>query len=120
MNSEEDRKLFAQAQEQSRNGDTQGVVDTMRELVRRQPKSGLFTAVLANALGSLGKTEEAERYFKNAVVLSPEDEKVSLGLFHCLWGQGKREQALEEVRRFISLAESEEYRTILDAILKSD
>lgn len=120
MNGDDDSKLFARAQEQSRRGDTQGVSNTMRELVRRQPESGLFAAVLANALKSLGKVDEAECYFKSAVTLSPKDEKISLGLFHCLWGQGKREEALDEMRRFTCLAESKEYRTILDAILKSD
>lgn len=119
MNTEE-RQLFAFAQEQSRKGDTDGVVRAMRELVKHRPKLGIFAAILANALKSLGETAEAEHYFKSAVALSPNSEKISLGLFHCLWSQGKREQALEEVRRFTALAESKEYRAILAAILKSD
>ena len=120
MNTEEERKLFAFAQEQSRKGDTDGVVRTMRELVKRRPKSGVFAAILANALKSLGETAEAEHYFKSAIALSPKGEKISLGLFHCLWSQGKREEALEEIGRFTALAESNEYRAILDAILKAD
>ena len=120
MNFEEDRELFSLAQQQSRRGDTQGVVRTMRELVKRRPKSGLFAAVLANALKSLGNTDEAELYFKSAVALSPKSEKISLGLFHCLWGQGKQEEALEEMRRFSGLVDSAEYRSILEAILRSD
>ena len=119
MNSEDAGKLFSVAQQRSREGDIQGVVDTMRELVKHRPESGIFAAVLANALKSLGRTDEAEHYFRNAVVLSPEREEVSLGLFHCLWGQGKREEALEEMRRFVKLADRKEYKSILEAILKS-
>jgi Flp pilus assembly protein TadD len=119
MKSEYAKKLFTVAQQQSREGDIQGVVKTMRELVQCEPMSGLFAAVLANALKSLGETDEAERYFRNAVALSPKSEKISLGLFHCLWGQEKRDEALEEMRRFMKLADSGEYESILESILKS-
>jgi tetratricopeptide (TPR) repeat protein len=120
MYSEEDRRLFSLAQQQSRQGDTQAVVRTIRELVDRCPNSGLFAAILANALKSLGEIDEAECYFKRAVELSPTSEKTSLGLFHCLWSQGKEDEAFDEMRRFIRLAKSDEYQALLDAILKSD
>lgn len=119
---EEDRKLFYLAQRQSRQGDTEGVVRTMRELVKRRPKSGILAGVLANALKSLGQMDEAERYFKSAVVLSPKSEKISLGLFHCLWEQGKEDDAFEEMKRLVRTTKkkSAEYQVILDALLKSD
>lgn len=118
----EDRKLFALAQRQSRQGDTDGVVRTMRQLVTRRPKSGLFSAVLANALKSLGHMDEAERYFKNAVVLSPKSEKISLGLFHCLWERGKEDEAFEEMKRLVRTTKkkSDEYQVVLAALRKSD
>ncbi|HEX5462687.1 MAG TPA: tetratricopeptide repeat protein [Steroidobacteraceae bacterium] len=117
-----DRELFSLAQRQSRQGDTEGVVRTMRQLVNRRPKSGIFAAVLANALKSLGHMDEAERYFKSAVVLSPKSEKVSLGLFHCLWERGKEDEALEEMKRLVRTTKkkSDEYQVILDALQKSD
>jgi predicted Zn-dependent protease len=120
MDAEKDRQLFALAQQQSRLGQTRAVVQTMRELVRRRPKSGLLAAVLANALASLGEMDEAERYFQRAVGLAPKSEKVSLGLFHCLWGQGKTDAAFEEMKRFECLAHSPEYQAILNGILKSE
>lgn len=114
--SEEELHLWALAQERSRNEDTEGVVVTMRELVKRRPDSGVFAAVLANALKTLAMTDEALSYFKRAVSLSPRSEKVSLGLFHCLWASGKQEEALEEMKRFLSLANSDEYVRILAAL----
>jgi predicted Zn-dependent protease len=118
--SEEEKKLFSLAQARSRSGDFQSAAQLFRELVRRRPESAVFSATLAKALRSQGDIVEAEHYFKTAVSLAPRSEMFSLSLFHCLWDQGKREQALEEMRRFIRLRESEEYRTILDAILKAD
>jgi hypothetical protein len=64
--------------------------------------------------------DEAERDFKSAVVLSPKSEKASLGLFHCLWEQGKEDGAFEEMKRLIRTTKREEYQVIVDAILKSD
>lgn len=122
MNSKrEDRELFSLAQRQSRQGDTEAVVGTMRDLVKRRPKSGLFAAILANALRSLGQVDEAESYFKHAVEFSAKSEKISLGLFHCLWQQGKEDEAFEEMRRFVRATKrmSDEYQIILDALGKS-
>jgi predicted Zn-dependent protease len=118
--SDEERNLFALAQERSRNGDTQKAAETLRELVSRRPNSAVFAATLANTLKSLGNVTEAEKYFRTAVSLAPRSEKFSLGLFHCLWRQGKQVEALEEMKRFMSLSDSQDYREILAELPKSD
>ena len=117
--SEDEARLYALAQERSRNGDTGGVAEVLRKLVKLRPDSALFNATLANALDTLGEVDEAERLFTQAISLSPKSEKISLGLFHCLWGRGKQNEALEEMKRFLSLADSDEYRLILAAVSKS-
>lgn len=117
--SEEEGKLFALAQEHSRNENIDRVAEILRELVKRRPDSALFNATLANSLNTLGQFDEAENYFRTAIFLSPGSERISLGLFHSLWGRGKRDEALEEMKRFVSLADSDEYRLILAAINKS-
>jgi Flp pilus assembly protein TadD len=117
--SADEARLYALAQERSRNNDIAGVVEVLRKLVGLRPDSALFNATLANALNTLGEVDEAERLFKQAVSLSPRSEKVSLGLFHCLWGRGKQDEALEEMKRFLSLADSDEYRLILAAVSNS-
>jgi hypothetical protein len=65
--------------------------------------------------GTMSKDEFIER-----AGYPPESEKISLGLFHCLWGRGKQEEALEEMRRFLTSADSEEYRLILENLPKAD
>lgn len=101
------------------NGNVGGVAEKMRELVGRRPDSAVFAALLANALDCLGHVDEAEQYFKTAVSLAPHSEKFSLGLFHCLWDQGKQIEALDEMKRFISGGgESADYREILSELPK--
>jgi tetratricopeptide (TPR) repeat protein len=118
--SEEEKKLFALGQERSRNGDAHGAAEIFQDLVDRRPNSAVFAATLANALGSLGNIEKAEQYFKTAVSLAPRSEKFSLGLFHYLWGQRKQLEALDEMKRFMSLSDSQDYREILSELPKSD
>jgi len=43
-------------------------------------------------------------------------EAVSLGLFHTLWELEKRAEALEEIKRFQAVADSEDYRQIIREI----
>jgi hypothetical protein len=41
---------------------------------------------------------------------------VSKGLFHSLWKLGKQVEALEEVKRFQTISDSEDYREIVKEI----
>ncbi len=45
--------------------------------------------------------------------MRPMKESFSLGLFHCLWDMEKKVEALEEMKRFITLTPSDTYRQIL-------
>ena len=58
--------------------------------------------------------------YKCAIKISPKSEHASLGLFHCLWDQGKTDEALEEMKRFMSISDSEDYREISKAHLGSE
>ena len=117
--SEDEVRLYALARERSLIKDVEGVAEALRQLVQLRPDSALFNAILANALNSLGQVDEAEHLFKKAVSLAPKSEKFSLGLFHCLWAGAKQEEALEEMKRFLSLVDSEEYQMLLASITKS-
>jgi len=83
--SEDEVRLYALARERSLIDDVKGVAEALRQLVQLRPDSALFNASLANALNSLGQVDVAEHLFKKAVSLAPRSEKISLGLFHCLW-----------------------------------
>jgi len=46
------------------------------------------------------------------------NETYSLGLFHCLWIQGKRDEPLEETKRFMTISDSADYMEIVREINK--
>jgi predicted Zn-dependent protease len=117
--SENEVRLYALARERSLIDDVEGVAEALRQLLQLRPDSALFNASLANALNGLGQVDVAEHLFKKAVSLAPRSEKISLGLFHCLWAAAKQEEALEEMKRFLSLVDSEEYPMLLASITKS-
>jgi len=110
------KKQFALAQERSRLNDLPGTIEILKSLVAENPASAIFNATYANALKANGNWESALEHFQKAVNLAPKSEAYSLGLFHVLWGQGRREDALDETKRFMSVSESDEYRKIVAAI----
>lgn len=114
--SKRDEEKFRLAQDLSRQGDLHGTLLMMKELVESNPDIGILRAGLANDYWDIGDIESAEREFKNAIALIPNSERASLGFFHCLWEQGKQDAALEELNRFMSLMDSDEYAEILKAI----
>jgi len=64
----------------------------------------------------MGKLEAAEKEFRQAVKLNQDSEKSSLGLFHVLWDQDKKDEAIEEMKRFTTIAKSEDCKAILKEI----
>src|SRR5271155_2616478 len=101
------KKQFALAQECSRLNDLPGTIEILKSLVAENPTSAIFNATYANALKANGNLESALAHFQKAVNLAPKSEAYSLGLFHILWGQGRREDALDETKRFMSVSDSD-------------
>jgi Tfp pilus assembly protein PilF len=117
--SKEDRDLFESAQKTSRTGDFQTAIEQFKVLIAKYPKNGLLHAVLANNYWDLGDLDIAESEFRIAVELYPKNEHCSLPFFHLLWDQDKLVEALDEMKRFLSIAKSSEYDELLQGILKA-
>jgi len=113
---EADRLLFELAQENARSNKIDIAVNQLNELIAKYPKNGLLRAVLANNYWDLGILDKAEIEFNEAVKLYPKNEHCSLGFFHFLWEQDKQIEALDEIKRFLSIAKSAEYDEILKGI----
>ncbi len=69
--------------------------------------------VLAELQLRQGYFRESTKLFSELVEMYPASEKASLGLFHSLWGIGRREDAVAEMRRYRADYESMEYRRLL-------
>ncbi len=81
----------------------------VRLIMQSAPAAGL----LATLYWDQHNYAKAAKWFAVAVRLAPLSEKASLGLFHSLWEIGKRDQAFDEMRRFLIIGESTEYRRLL-------
>ncbi|HUO08727.1 MAG TPA: hypothetical protein VM008_10535 [Phycisphaerae bacterium] len=86
----------------------------MAALRHSAPGSGL----LATLYWEESDWKKAADWFGQTVKLSPRSERASLGLFQSLWDLGKVEEAFDEMRRFLVIGESEEYKRVLREILQ--
>lgn len=114
-----DKMKFVKAKTLSRAGDISGVVEIVRELVASYPDNPRIRSVLANAYWDLGDLAASEKEFRKAVELAPVLELASLGLFHCLWEQNRRDEAFEEMKRFMSISDSADYRRIVQELTQT-
>ena len=87
--------------------------ERMVALVAEFPREALAHAYVGWVLSRGGRYLDAIEHGKVAVQLSPRSERVSLLFFRVLWSADQREQALDEMRRFVTLEDSEEYAQII-------
>jgi predicted Zn-dependent protease len=113
---EELKRRFEDAVKIKKVGDLTSARKLFIELADEDKKSPAILAVLGDICWEMNLLDEAVVAFAAATKLSPKLEAVSLGLFHCLWELGKRELALEEIKRFQTVSDSPDYREIIREI----
>jgi tetratricopeptide (TPR) repeat protein len=86
------------------------------DLAEKDPQSIRILAGLGLTCMEMEALDEAVSVFKRAVELAPALESVSKGLFHSLWNFERRVEALEEIKRFQSISNSEDYEEIIKEI----
>lgn len=94
--------------------------DILADLAMSPDATAAVFAVLGSIHWDLGDLSSAIRCFQDAAQIAPTAEVVSVGLFHTLFEAGRHEEAFDEMRRFLSIADSEEYQQLLADILKDD
>ena len=67
-----------------------------------------------------GSLTSAEKHSRIATTLLPRSQLASVGMFHSLWDQEKRREALDEVIRLVSLRDSEHYSELLSHGFRDD
>ena len=85
-------------------------------LSQRKPKLAATFAMLGATYWDIDDLKKAEVALREATRINAKSEKASVVLFHVLWGAGKHEEAMEEMKRFCSLQYSEEYNLILKGL----
>lgn len=115
----DDSKLeFSRATKLHEAGDYERARGMLEKLVQSEPGSVTVLAVLGHVLYDLREFREAARVFRQAAEMAPKLEAVSLGLFHSLWELNRQEEAMEELGRFQSVSDSQDYREIVKEINK--
>jgi len=97
------------------------------ELLQEEPDQQTALIMLGGTYFVSEMYTEAEMVFQRLVLLDPGMGKASIALFNTLWKMDRREEALEEIRRFIQHADQEaeqetieQYQSITAAIEKGE
>ena len=104
------------AQKQARDGNIEEALIAFQELVDSHPEIAIYQLRLATAYQGIGDLEHAVVAFKAGTELWPEKETVSRYLFECLWSLDRRQEAIEEAKRLLSIKDSEYYTGVLEEI----
>lgn len=110
--SPEFKKMLGQAidlKNRERYAEAAQILEQLRE---NYPQSASVHAILGEILWQQKGATQAVPLFQKAVELAPTSELASLGLFHTLLETGEKQRAVQEMNRFLSLSDSQEYEAI--------
>ena len=77
------------------------------EVLKEEPSNKAALIILGGSYFSMEKYAEAEMVFERLILLEPGIGQFSIGLFNTLWRMKRQEEALEEIKRFLSHADQE-------------
>lgn len=99
-------------------GNDEKAIMKLLSLAEKYPNNPAFYGIIADIYWDMKDVKKAIEYFRKAVCVKPDSELASLGLFHTLWEKGEKEEALEEMKRYLSHYSSKKYDKILKGIVK--
>ena len=78
------------------------------EALKEDSNNQAALLMLGGEYFSSAKYSEAEMVFERLILQSPGKGQFSIALFNTLWKMERREEALEEIKRFMAIADQEE------------
>ncbi len=112
-NDKVDPIAFAEALRLRDEGRLHEALNLIEQLIVEHPGKYKLLLIAAEIHWDLGTLDGAVNLCQLAIGLRPESEWASLGLFHSLWKMGKKDEALNEMKRFVSISHSEDYAEII-------
>lgn len=94
-------------------GDAAGAINYVSCSLEQYPDSAALHGYLAAAFSLAGRLEEALVHAERAVHLAPQSERWSVVLTRSLWKAGRRDDAFEEIKRYLAISPSEIYSRML-------
>jgi tetratricopeptide (TPR) repeat protein len=116
MNAELKAKIepeFNRALQLRDKGDLIGAASIFERLDKENPNQSVILGMWASIYFHLEDWKKALPLYQRTTQLKPKSELASFGLFHSLWNLGKQDEAFSEMRRFLSISDSEEYRQLI-------
>jgi tetratricopeptide (TPR) repeat protein len=89
--------------------ETERAVHLLTSILQEFPEEPAVHLYLGWYLRGCSRFEEAIEHARRAVQLLPRSSKASLVLFHTLWKAGYKNDAIEEIRRFLPIRPTEKY-----------
>jgi len=116
-------KALRKARKLAEAGNNEGARLCLLELLKSEPDNQTALVMLGGTYFVSDMFAEAEMVFERLALLAPGVGQVSIALFNTLWRMDRREEALEEIKRFIQHADHEleretieQYHSLMNAI----
>jgi predicted Zn-dependent protease len=108
-------EVIRHAVESDENGDSAFALQILTAVVEEFPQLGVGHSYLGWVLSRAGRHREAIEHGRAGVQRAPLSERSSLLLFRILLSADERDQAFNEMKRFLAVGESAEYALMLQA-----
>ncbi len=112
MNDIEERLKNAKVLLEADKGEAARIV--LLELLKDDPDNTTALLMLGGTYFYEKKFAEAEMVYQRLILAEPGSGMLSIALFNSLWNQGRHEEAVEEIRRFILVADKVQERETLE------
>jgi predicted Zn-dependent protease len=99
-------------------GEPERAVQLLTPMLAEFPEEPAVHLYLAWYLRGCHRFEKAIEHARRAVQLLPTSSRASLVLLHTLWESGSKNEAIEEIRRFVPIRSTERYTSHYVDILK--
>ena len=94
-------------------GNTEQGRMALLELLKDEPHNATALLILGGVYYYEKKYTEAEMIYERLILAEPGSGMLSTALFNSLWQQGRHEEAAEEIRRFIAVADKVQERVTI-------
>ena len=111
---------FNKALDLKNQGNIAEAINILEELTIERPDIAATFGMLGKILWDNGDMEKAIVSFEKATKVNPLSEKASLGLFHLLWEEDRKKEAIEEMQRYMKIATSEDYNEICNELVEKN
>lgn len=88
------------------------------ESLKEDPNNHAALLMLGGSYFTEEKYSEAEMVFERLILMEPGEGKFSIALFNTLWKSDRTEEALEEIKRFMSTADPVKEKETFDQYME--